>query len=249
MTIERKRLKYGDKTISYRVRRSARRKKTIQMSVDAEGVIVAAPTAVPDAEIQGFVLRKADWILESLAEAAARAESSRLIDGNSLPYRGRPVVLSIRSAGVDAVRVELDESEGGGLRFRIDVPESLPPAERSDAVAPALAAWYRERAETLIPESVERWLPKFGYKTKPVVIVRDQRRRWGSCSSDGVLRFNWRLAMLHPDLLDYVVAHELSHIEVMNHSPKFWAAVEKRLPDVRERRQRLKEDGKKLPAL
>ena len=249
MTIERKRLEHGDKTILYRVRRSARRKKTMQISVDGEGVIVAAPTAVPDAEIQGFVLRKADWILETLAEAAALAESSRIINGNSLPYRGVPVILAIRSADVDAVRVELADAESGSPQFRIAVPESLAEPERSDALASALAAWYRARAETLIPESVERWLPKFGYKTKPVVIVRDQRRRWGSCSSDGVLRFNWRLAMLHPDLLDYVVAHELSHIEVMNHSPKFWAAVEKRMPDVRDRRRRLKEDGRALPAL
>lgn len=248
MTIERKRLEHGDKTILYRVRRSARRKKTMQISVDGEGVIVAAPTAVPDAEIQRFVLRKADWILETLAETAAIAESSRIINGNSLPYRGIPVALAIRSADVDAVRVELADEEGGP-QFRIAVPESLAGAERSDALASALAAWYRSRAETLIPESVERWLPKFGYKAKPTVIVRDQRRRWGSCSSDGVLRFNWRLAMLHPDLLDYVVAHELSHIEVMNHSPKFWAAVEKRMPDVRERRRRLKEDGRALPAL
>ena len=266
--VRRESLRYGDKTIPYRVRRSARRKKTIQISIDAEGVIVAAPVAVPDAEIQAFVRKKADWILESLAHMKAVAESSRFVNGNSLPYRGMPVRLDIRFADAGEVRFSMDESDGsiiiefdedavrvdfddrdGERRFRIAVPKIFKPAEREKVIGRELSAWYWRQAETLIAESVERWLPKFGVKRKPTVIVRDQKRRWGSCSSDGVLRFNWRLAMLHPDLLDYVVVHELSHLAVMNHSPKFWAEVEKRLPDVRELRRRIKEDGRALPPL
>lgn len=262
MTIEQKRLRHGDSEIPYRVRRSARRKKTMQISVDGDGVLVAAPSAVPDDEIQAFVLRKADWILETLAQTEAAAESSRLVNGNSLPYRGRPVRLDVRTFDAEgargggglifqfgepeSVQVEYDDS-GGDRRFRIAVPKSLAADERDDAMRSELAGWYWERAEALISESVRRWLPKFGRARAPTVIVRDQKRRWGSCSSDGVLRFNWRLAMLHPDLLDYVVVHELSHLAVMNHSPKFWAEVEMRLPNVRELRRRIKDEGRALP--
>lgn len=261
MTIQQKSLRHGGSEIPYRIRRSARRKKTMQISVDDDGVLVAAPTAVPDAEIRAFVRRKADWILESLARMRDVAESSRLINGNSLPYRGMPVRLNIRTVeareiggGVlfeigepESVRVEYDERGDGSPIFRIAVPQSLPESERDDAIRRELAGWYWRRAEELIAESVRRWLPKFRPKREPTVIVRDQKRRWGSCSSDGVLRFNWRLAMLHPDLLDYVVVHELSHLEVMNHSPKFWAAVEKRLPNARDLRRRIKDEGGKLP--
>ena len=285
-------IRHRGEDIPYRVRRSARRKKTMQISVDDKGVLVAAPTAVPDGEIRDFIRRKADWILESLARMRDVAESSRLVNGNSLPYRGAPVRLNIQTVeardadkgkrsiiaptvdggslriefgdadiNVDAeiaaargfhvevdggVRVDYDE-RGGSPIFRIAVPESLPDDERDDAIRRELAGWYWERAEELIGESVRRWLPKFGYGREPTVIVRDQKRRWGSCSSDGVLRFNWRLAMLHPDLLDYVVVHELSHLEVMNHSPKFWAVVEKRLPNARDLRRRIKDEGGKLP--
>ena len=288
MTIQRKRLRYGDSEIPYRVRRSARRKKTIQINVDGEGVIVAAPVAVPDDEIRDFVRRKASWILESLAQMKAAAESSRLVSGNSLPYRGMPVRLDIRTVeaadggggkrsgiartvGGGSIRVEFDErsvdsgvlfeigepaaagvrveydERGGERRFRIAVSESMAQDERDDAIRRELAGWYWSRAEALIEESVNRWLPKFGRGRAPKVIVRDQKRRWGSCSSDGVLRFNWRLAMLHPDLLDYVVVHELSHLAVMNHSAQFWAEVEKRLPNVRDLRSRIKEEGRALP--
>ena len=288
MTIEQKRLRHGDSEIPYRVRRSARRKKTIQISVDGDGVLVAAPTAVPDAEIRAFVRRKADWILETLAQMKAVAESSRLVSGNSLPYRGMPVRLDIRTVEAEdgggnlrsvivptvdggRLRVEFDErsvdsaamlkigesapvgvrvkydERGGERRFRIAVPKSVADDERETAIRRELSEWYWERAESLIEESVNRWLPKFRRGRAPTVIVRDQKRRWGSCSSDGVLRFNWRLAMLHPDLLDYVVVHELSHLAVMNHSPKFWAEVEKRLPNARDLRRRIKDEGRALP--
>ncbi len=252
--IQRKRLRHGGGDIPYRIRRSARRKKTMQISVDDGGVLVAAPTAVPDDEIQAFVRRKADWILETLARMKAVAESSRLVDGNSLPYRGAPVRLEIRTAAARGFQVEVDAGvrveygeRGGDRVFRIAVPEGVADDEREDAIRRELAAWYWRRAEELIGESVARWLPKFAPKREPTIIVRDQKRRWGSCSSDGVLRFNWRLAMLHPDLLDYVVVHELSHLSVMNHSPKFWAEVEKRLPNARELRSRIKEEGGRLP--
>ena len=81
----------------------------------------------------------------------------------------------------------------------------------------------------------------------PRVLVRDQKTRWGSCSSDGTLRFNWRLAMLDPELVESVVVHELAHLDVMNHSPAFWKVVLRAMPDAKERGKRLREAGRYLP--
>ena len=92
-----------------------------------------------------------------------------------------------------------------------------------------------------------RWLPVMGRSEMPRVLVRDQRSRWGSCSSDGTLRFSWRLAMLEPELIESVVVHELAHLDVMNHSKAFWDVVLKAMPDARERRKRLGEAGLRLP--
>ena len=73
------------------------------------------------------------------------------------------------------------------------------------------------------------------------ITIREQKTRWGSCSSKGNLNFNWKLVLLAPELLDYVVVHELAHRREMNHSKNFWKIVEAELPDYRERRRRLKE--------
>lgn len=75
------------------------------------------------------------------------------------------------------------------------------------------------------------------------IFIKEQKTRWGSCSSLGNLNFNWKLILLNEELLDYVVVHELAHRKQMNHSPAFWAEVERILPDWRERRRWLREKG------
>ncbi|MCY4560018.1 MAG: M48 family metallopeptidase, partial [Chloroflexi bacterium] len=76
---------------------------------------------------------------------------------------------------------------------------------------------------------------------------RNQRRRWGSCAADGTLRFNWRVMLLEPALIDYIVVHELAHLTHMNHSPAFWELVCQTIPDARHRRKRLRETSRALP--
>ena len=79
------------------------------------------------------------------------------------------------------------------------------------------------------------------------MLIRDQRRRWGSCASDGTLRFSWRGMMLEPALIEYIVVHELAHLTVKNHSPDFWKLVTSAMPDVQQRRKRLREVSRTLP--
>lgn len=99
---------------------------------------------------------------------------------------------------------------------------------------------YRERALVVLEAAVERRAAEMGCSPSRV-LVRNQKRQWGSCARDGTLRFNWRLVMLAPSLIDYVVVHELTHLRVRNHSPQFWSAVAEVLPDFKERRARLRE--------
>lgn len=98
----------------------------------------------------------------------------------------------------------------------------------------------RELARQRITRRVEYFAPLVGV-TYNRIFIKEQKTRWGSCSSLGNLNFNWKLILLDEELLDYVVVHELAHRKQMNHSPTFWAEVERVLPDYRERRRRLKE--------
>ena len=102
-----------------------------------------------------------------------------------------------------------------------------------------------EEAKTVIAQRVTRFAPLVGV-TYGNITIRSQRSRWGSCSSKGNLNFNCLLMLAPPEVLDYVVVHELCHRKEMNHSPRFWAEVERVMPDYRIHKQWLKDHGAEL---
>lgn len=242
-----KRVRAGDAWIEYRVRRSRRRSKTFQISVKSGQVLVAVPYRTTNRQAEEMVLQKARWILSKLAVESSEAPAPSLLSGEELPYCGRKVTLWVE--GVVATVGGTPEISLDRLRLRILVPVGLEEEDRRNQVGQALFAWYGERATEQIWGHLSRWWPTLGRGEGPTVRIRNQRRRWGSCSHDGVLRFNWRLAMLEPSLTEYVVVHELAHLTHMNHSPDFWGLVEQHLPDAKERRRLLREAGAALPLL
>ena len=240
-----------DGWIEYRVRRSRRRKKTYQISIRAGEVVVAAPYRTTNRQAEEMVRQKAGWILSKLAVRVAEPEAPSLLSGEKLPYCGGELTLWVEGvAGADSGLPEVSiERQRAGQRLKVAAPVGLPDAERERRVREAILGWYGDRAAELIWRYVKHWWPDLGRGDAPTVRIRNQKRRWGSCSHDGVLRFNWRLAMLEPALVEYVVVHELAHLTHMNHSPDFWGLVAEHLPDVKERRRRLREAGEGLPEL
>ena len=247
----RRKLRLDDTLIEYSVRRSRRRKKTVQISVSGGAVVVSAPMHTPDREVQAIVQKRSGWILGKLEADAQRPPPLPLVTGDMLPYLGREVVLVVEEADISRCSVRLDDDS-----LLVVLPLGLAGDERRDAVRAALATWYRARAAELLADSVARWLPVMSRSRpprpertncNPRVLVREQRTRWGSCSADGTLRFSWRLAMVEPELIDSVAVHELAHLEVMDHSPAFWDVVLRAMPDAKERRKRLGEAGRRLP--
>ena len=228
--------------IEYTVRRSKRRRKTVQISVSHGAVVVSAPMRTPNREIQAIVQKRAGWILEKLETEAQEPPPLRLVTGEKLPYLGREVELAVEDTGVSRPLARLDSG-----RMLVVSPPGLAEDERRESVRKALVAWYRARAAEVMADSVARWSPVMGRSEMPRVLVREQRTRWGSCSSDGTLRFNWRLAMVETELIDSVAVHELAHLYVMDHSPAFWEVVLRAMPDARERRKRLADAGRRLP--
>ena len=263
----RDRVRVGDTIIDYEIRRSVRRKKTVEITLVDGGVQVAAPSRLPKREIQRIVLKKASWIIRRMSETEREAPPKRFVSGETLPYLGRNVPLIVEAADVPSVMVRFADGN-----FRVTAPRSHPgePAPGGDSrlrgndgkgdacprptgkggadeIREALVDWYRARAVEHLPVEVERWWDRLGTGNKSRILIRNQRSRWGSCAHDGTLRFNWRLMMLDPSLVEYIVVHELAHLTFMDHSPNFWDLVVQVLPDAQRRCRRLREVGKVLP--
>ncbi|MYA38725.1 MAG: M48 family metallopeptidase [Acidimicrobiia bacterium] len=236
-------IRFGDTTINYEVRRSERRKKTVQITVNGSGVLVQAPAGCPDREVQAFVRKKAAWIIHHSTQASLTASPRLFISGETLPYLGRNLRLIVNSSpDVRTPQVHFDH-----WRFHIEAPEDLIGPERIERIRRAFIKWYRTRAADRLPDRTDRWLPRFPTKVQPRVFIRDQRLRWASCSPDGTIRFNWRVMMLKPTLIDYIIVHELAHLTIKNHSTPYWNLVSHVMPDAQTRRQHLKETGRHLP--
>ena len=239
---ERSSVRFGDATIEYEVRRSERRKKTVQITVDGGGVQVAAPTKTPESELRAMVRKRAPWILSHASDEMLEATPKRFVSGETLPYLGRNVRLVVKTTDVRSPEVRFDH-----WRFRVAVPKAFDDGHRYERIRRAVVGWYRGRATERLPEIVERWWPRLGRAEMSRILVRDQRQRWGSCAPDGTLRFNWRAMMLRPALIEYVVVHELAHLTHRNHSADFWGLLSRVMPDAQQRRKSLREQGRALP--
>ena len=239
---ERRSVRFGDTTIEYEVRRSERRKKTVQITVDGGGVQVAAPTKTPESELRAMVRKRALWILSHASDEMLEATPKRFVSGETLPYLGRNVRLIVESTDIRSPRVRFDH-----WRFRVAVPQTLEGDQRYEPIRRSIVGWYRQRASERLPDVVQRWWPRLGRGEESLILVRDQRQRWGSCAPDGTLRFNWRAMMLKPALIEYVVVHELAHLTHRNHSTDFWGLLSRAMPDAQQRRKSLKEAGRTLP--
>ena len=235
-------VQFGGATIEYEVHRSQRRRKTVQITMDGDRVLVAAPSDTPTSKLETIVHKRAPWILRQVPDQANLASHKRFVSGETLPYLGRNVRLLVETGHVRATEVRFDH-----WSFRITVPALLDEPDRYDGIRKIVAQWYRRRAELRLPQAVEMWRKRMGLSETPEILIRDQRQRWGSCAPDGTLRFNWRVVMLAPALIEYIVVHELAHQKVSSHSTEYWALLSSLLPDAQQRRQRLRETGRLLP--
>ena len=235
-------VRFGDTTIEYEVRRSSRRRKTVEITLVGGGVRVAAPVTLSSSEVRNIVLRRAPWIIGHMGDNQPAVVPKKFVSGETLPYMGRNVTLILKPTDVRTPAVRFDH-----WRFRIAVPDGLEGDERHERIRRVLVDWYRSRASARLPEYVDRWWGRLGNSGKSRILIRDQRLRWGSCASDGTLRFNWRVMMLEPSLINYVVVHELAHLTVRNHSKDYWTLVSSVMPDVPQHRRRLTEVGRALP--
>ena len=168
---ERGRIRFGNTTIDYEVRRSERRKKTVQITTDGGGVQVAAPMTTPDSELRAIVRKRALWILSHAFGEMLEAAPKRFVSGETLPYLGRNVRMIVDTADVRLPKVRFDH-----WRFRVTVPHGLDDSERYERIRRSIVKWYRDRAAARLSDIVERWWPRLGRGENSQILVVTSRQ-------------------------------------------------------------------------
>jgi len=213
--------------VLYQVRRSDRARR-VRVTVDpARGVEVVLPRRAPEREAAAAIRELRPWIERRMAELSA-ARAVIAARGETVPYLGRTLSLS---------------GETGRTRVTRRGDVLLVPV--GEAQTPALERWYRRAARSEIEPRLKRACALAGTSYSGLTI-RGQRTRWASCSRTGSMSFNWRLLLAPEAVLDYVVWHEVCHLEVMDHSPRFWRLVVARSPGYREHVRWLRANGATL---
>jgi len=211
-----------------RIIRSKRR--TVALIVESDGsVTVRAPMRLPERAIREFVEKHVDWVEKKKTEmrAVVPAQSKQYQPGETFLYLGREYSLEI----VQGQHKKLI------LEDRFKITESA--LENAELV---FQNWYRQKAKQWIIERV-RHLAESNQLHYEKIKITSARTRWGSCSPKNTLSFSWRLMLTPPEVIEYVIIHELAHTVHHNHSKRFWNLVEKLLPDYKMRRKQLRQYG------
>ena len=225
-------LTLGAQTLHYQLKRSSRR--SIGFAIDSSGLMITAPRWVTLADIETAISEKQRWIFTKLIEWQTRVEQRALPrvdwkDGAEVPYLGQPVRVTL---GAPQGTLAFNAAQAA---LALPLPLQADPQQIKDRVQ----GWLQGEAKRLFGERLAIYAEKLGVSYRAYALS-SAATRWGSCSSDGKIRLNWRLIHFPLSIIDYVVAHELAHLREMNHSPRFWETVESIFPEFREARQTLK---------
>ena len=201
---------------------------------------VVLPRRFPLRNVEPFVQEKRPWIertLRRMRESEEHFPPARLCDGGEVPYLGER--LSLR------VRVEPSRSRAHVSRRDSELRVRLGP---ENELREALEAWYRRQARIEVAPRLDAAVGRAG-RTYERLQIRGQRTRWASCSTSGAMSFNWRLLLAPAEILDYVVEHEVAHLDVQDHSHRFWRLLASRCPAWREHEAWLRRHGHALRLL
>lgn len=218
--------------IDYTLRRSSRR--SIGLTIDQRGLRVGAPLHASLRDIETLIRAHGQWVIDKLAAWRERPAAERFAvhDGAGISVLGQALTARISSAPRARWHFAGDE-----------IHLTVPPAV--DAVK-VLETALRDKARALFLERLAVHSPRLGVAVPPLRLS-SARTRWGSCSARGNIALNWRLVLMPPAVVDYVVCHELAHLKEMNHSPRFWSVVEQLCPAWRQLRLELRRLGRQLP--
>ena len=224
-----------EKWIPYRIISSLRSTLSLQISSDGE-LIVRAPKHMKEDEIRKFLVEKSRWILSHMDRAIKRKQKQtelRWTDQKQFSIYGEECILS----------VVIDKNSKEIIQLKENILQITTADPSEENIKEAVAFWFKKACKGVFVNRTSYYAKKMNL-TYERITLKEQKTCWGSCSGNRNLNFNWKLLLMPPTVLDYVIVHELAHLVHMNHSADFWAVVGSVIPDYKERRKWLKENGR-----
>lgn len=229
-------LSIGEQILKVNIIKKAR--KTISIKINENGeVIVSAPLFISNKRLQQLIKSKEGWIISKLKHIKESKEEGFSLE-RGVSYLGVNYPISIFHTEGNSIRIAFNKSS-----FNIYVPYGV--SDEDEIIKAALIKWYREEARGILEKRTNLYAEILGVYPKKI-FIKDQKTRWGSCSSKGNINLNYRIIMAPLDIVDYLVVHELCHLVHLDHSKEFWKLASNILPDYRKSRNWLKLNGGRL---
>lgn len=230
-----------DEIIPYEERRSVRYRR-ITLSILNDRVRISAPPNVSKRQIKELLKAKEDWILKYWLIKRQKQDHSvkNFTDGEQFPFRGEQLKLCFRSHNYRRIRVNSD-----GQMLIVSLPQDGLDSQSAETLRKFIITWYKVQARNLFKQKLDDQAKRMQVTYRDFRL-KDQRTRWGSCSSRGNLNLNWRIIMAPDKVIDYLIIHELAHLTHLNHSPEFWQRVKTFMPEYMTWRKWLKDHGHEL---
>lgn len=238
----------GKNSVQYTLSRSKR--KTVGIKLNEKGeVSVSAPLGLSGKQVREIIIKKIPWIVKKQEELKRKynesGEQKKFIDGEAFLYLGKEHTLKIEKGSapenVALCGNDIVVSMDGDITKNHNVTEE----ERIETMKRILRTFYINQFLEVIKGRIDNYAHEIGVFPRKVTI-REQKTRWGSCSSKGNISLNWRLIMAPLKVIDYVIVHELCHMKEMNHSKNFWNIVSGVCPDFKESQKWLKDNGHRM---
>lgn len=235
-------INFGNQIIKYNLKRSNRR-KTMSISVDQHGVSVISPSVTDIKKIEAILYKKAVWIKKQLSdyeEMNRNIIQRSFLSGEKLPYLGRYYRLKVIKTNI--IQPVFHFYQG---QFFAEIPSEITEDMHREIVRPLYVEWIKNHAYKFTKNRLKRFTLKLQQEPNDV-IIKEQKKRWGSCTASGDILLNWRIFLAPTSIVDYVLSHELVHLKHMDHSKEYWSTLQMLLPDYEKRKDWLKLNGKTL---
>ena len=206
------------------------RKKSATIKLDGGMVKINVPQSLSDIRVRGLIEKKLQWIKTNLKEQSLKPQSKKkeFVDGVTFSYLGKNYKLQI----IEGLTPSIKLSQG----FLVVTVKGKTSQSKVQSI---IEYWYKEKAKKVLTEKTNQLAEKIGVRPK-IIFIKNYRSRWGSCSSNGNLSYNWRIIQAPTKIINYVVVHELCHLLEHNHSARYWAHVSTHFPKWKESRDWLK---------